>query len=59
MIGPCTPLEWLIDRYQIKTHKGSGITNNLTTGKNDASRYILDRVKKSNTVMVDRVRISE
>tara|TARA_B110000240_G_scaffold198206_1_gene257294 strand:- start:83 stop:4948 length:4866 start_codon:yes stop_codon:yes gene_type:complete len=37
-------IEWILDRYQVKTHKDSGITNNPNdwAGEVENPRYILD-----------------
>ena len=48
-IGGRTPLQWLIDRYQIKTDKASGITNDpndwiAEQGRRDALLELIKRV---------------
>ncbi len=47
-----SPLEWIIDRYQIKTDKASGITNNPNDWATEHSepRYILNLILSSITV---------
>lgn len=44
-----SPLEWAIDRYQVKTDKATGIVNDPNEYSND-SRYILDLVCRLVTV---------
>ena len=56
-----SPLEWIIERYQIKTDKASGIINN----PNDWSlehgnlRYFLDLILSSITVSLKTLDIVE
>jgi predicted helicase len=40
----CGAVEWIIDRYQVKTDKNSGIVNdpNAWSREVDVPRYILD-----------------
>lgn len=59
-LGSRSALEWLIDRYQVKTDKKSGIVNdpNGWADEHDEPRYILDLVKKITTVSVETVRIT-
>ena len=47
-----SPLEWIIDRYQIKTDSASGIVNNPNDWaiEHDNPRYILDLILSSITV---------
>ncbi len=47
-----SPLEWIIDRYQVKTDKASGIINNPNDWslEHDNPRYILDLILSSLTV---------
>ena len=58
-LGSRSALDWLIDRYQVKTDKDSGIVNdpNDWADEHDASRYILDLVKRITTVSVRTVDI--
>lgn len=60
MLGSRSALEWLIDRYQVKTDKNSGIVNdpNDWAAEHNDPRYILDLVKKITTVSVETVRIT-
>ena len=47
-----SPLEWIIDRYQVKTDSASGIVNNPNdwASEHDNPRYILDLILSSITV---------
>lgn len=47
-----SPLEWIMERYQLKTDKASGITNNPNDWslEHDKPRYILDLILSSITV---------
>ncbi len=47
-----SPLEWIIDRYQVKTDKASGIINDANAWglEHDNPRYILDLILSSLTV---------
>ena len=53
-----TPLEWMIDRYQNKTDKASGIVNNPNLYDADP-HYIPDLIKRLVTVSVETVKIVE
>lgn len=59
MLGSRSALEWIIDRYQIKTEKNSGIVNdpNAWTEERGDPRYVLDLIKKITTVSVETVHI--
>lgn len=61
MLGSRSGLEWIFDRYQIKTDKASGIVNdpNDWSREVDNPRYILDLIGKVTTVSVETVRIVE
>ena len=59
VVGPRSALEWLIDRYQVRRHKESGIVNDvndwgLERGQPD---YIPQLVKRIVTVSVETMRI--
>ena len=56
-----SPLEWIIDRYQIKTDKASGITNNPNDwcAEHNQPRYILDLILSSITVSLKTLDIVE
>ena len=58
-LGSRSALDWLIDRYQVRTHKASGIVNdpNDWCAEHDNPRYILDLVKRVTTVSVRTVEI--
>ena len=51
-LGSRSALDWLIDRYQVSTHKASGIVNdpNDWATEHDQPRYILDLIKRVTTV---------
>ncbi len=59
MLGPRTALEWLIDRYQVKTDKASGIVNdpNDWCDEHDNPTYIVELIKKITTVSVQTVEL--
>jgi predicted helicase len=59
MLGSRSALEWLIDRYQVKTDKDSGIVNdpNEWCREHGNPRYIVDLVKRVTRVSVETVRI--
>ena len=58
-LGSRSALDWLIDRYQVKTDSKSGITNdpNDWAKEHGQSRYIIDLVKRVTTVSVRTVEI--
>ena len=58
-LGSRSALEWLVDRYQVKTDKASGIVNdpNDWAAEHGQPRYILDLVKRVTTVSVKTVDI--
>jgi predicted helicase len=59
MLGSRSALEWVIERYQVKTDKASGIVNdpNDWCDEVDDPRYIIDLVKRIVTVSVETVKI--
>jgi predicted helicase len=59
-IGSRSALEWLIDRYQIRTDKSSGIVNdpNEWVSEVDQPRYIVDLIKRITAVSVRTVQIT-
>ena len=59
VVGPRSALAWLIDRYQVKTDKASGIVNDVNDWGLDLGepRYIIDLVKRVVTVSVETMRI--
>ena len=52
LVNGRSPLEWIIERYQIKTDKASGIVNNPNdwATEHDNPRYILDLILSAITV---------
>ena len=58
-IGSRSALAWLLDRYQVKKDKGSGIVNdvNLWSEEQGEPRYILDLVKRIVTVSVETMAV--
>jgi predicted helicase len=59
MLGSRSALEWLIDRYQVKTDKASGIVNdpNNWGREHHDPRYIVDLVKRVTRVSVETMKI--
>jgi len=59
LLGSRTALEWIIDRYQIKTDKPSGIVNDPNDYAREVAnpRYILDLIAKVTRVSVETVQI--
>jgi predicted helicase len=59
MLGSRSALEWLIDRYQVKTDKDSKIVNdpNDWCREHGNPRYIVDLVKRITRVSVDTMKI--
>ncbi len=59
VVGPRSALAWLIDRYQVKTDKASGIVNDVNDWGHERGEplYILDLVKRIVTISVETVRI--
>ena len=53
-LGSRSALDWLLDRYRVKTDKASGIVNDPNDWAKEAGnpRYILDLVKRVTTVSV-------
>ncbi len=58
-LGSRTALEWIIDRYQIKTDKASGIVNDPNTwcDEHNDPTYIVELIKKVTTVSVETVKL--
>ena len=56
-----SPLEWIIDRYQVKTDSASGIVNNPNdwATEHDNPRYILDLILSCITVSLKTLEIVE
>ncbi|TFD93994.1 damage-inducible protein [Cryobacterium lactosi] len=59
MIGSRSGIEWIIERYQVKTHKESGIVNdpNDWATEHDDPEYILNLLKRIVTLSVETVAI--
>ena len=59
MLGSRSALEWLIDRYQVKTDKASGIVNdpNDWCREHHNPRYIVDLIKRVTRVSVETMKI--
>ncbi|WP_430868319.1 DEAD/DEAH box helicase [Demequina aurantiaca] len=59
MLGSRSGLDWIIDRYQVKTDKPSGIVNDPNDWSREVGnpRYILDLIAKVTTVSVETMRI--
>jgi predicted helicase len=59
MLGSRSALAWLIDRYQVKTDKASGIVNdpNDWCDEHDDPTYIVDLIKRVTTVAVETMQI--
>ena len=59
MLGSRSALAWIIDRYQVKTDKASGIVNdpNDWCDEHDEPTYIIDLIKKITTVGMETVKI--
>lgn len=59
MLGSRSGLDWIIERYQIKTDKTSGITNdsNDWSREHGQPRYIIDLIGRITTLSVETLRI--
>ena len=59
MLASRSALEWLIDRYQVKTDKASGIVNdpNDWCREHGDPRYIVDLIKRVTRVSVETMKI--
>ncbi|MFI0411831.1 DEAD/DEAH box helicase [Actinomadura sp. 3N508] len=55
-LGARSAIEWVIDRYQIKIDKNSGITNDPNDWSDDP-RYIIDLLKRIVTVSLETTKI--
>ena len=58
-VGPRSALQWLIERYQVKTDKTSGIVSDVNRWgiERDEPRYVLDLVKRLVTVSMETLAI--
>lgn len=61
MLGSRSALAWIIDRYQVKKDKASGIVNDPNDWADEVGnpRYIVDLIAKVTRVAVETVRILE
>ena len=59
ILGSRSALDWLVDRYEVSTHKASGIVKdpNDWGEERDNPRYIIDLIKRVTTVSVKTVDI--
>jgi predicted helicase len=59
MLGPRSAIEWLIDRYQVKADKASGIVNDPNDWSREVGdpRYIIDLVARVVTVSVETMKV--
>jgi predicted helicase len=59
MLGSRSAVEWIIDRYQVKTDKASGIVNDPNDWSREVSgpRYILDLLARIVTVSLKTMEI--
>ncbi|MFB8025336.1 MULTISPECIES: DEAD/DEAH box helicase [unclassified Streptomyces] len=55
-LGARSAIEWIIDRYQVKVDKASGITNDPNDWS-DSPRYIIDLLKRTVTVSLETMKI--
>ncbi|WP_228986765.1 DEAD/DEAH box helicase [Micromonospora sp. DH13] len=55
-LGARAAIEWIIDRYQVKTDKDSGIVNDPNDWSDDA-RYVVDLIKRVVTVSLETMKI--
>jgi len=59
MLGSRSAIDWIIDRYQVKKDKASGIVNDPNDWAEEQGnpRYILDLLARIVTVSVETVKI--
>lgn len=59
MLGSRPAIEWIIDRYQVKTDKPSGIVNDPNDWSREVGdpRYILDLLARIVTVSLETMKI--
>ena len=59
MLGSRSAIDWIIERYQVKTDKASGIVNDPNDWAEEQGnpRYILDLLARIVTVSVETVKI--
>ena len=58
-LGSRSAIEWIIDRYWVKTDKASGIVNDPNDWSREVSdpRYILDLLARIVTVSLETIRV--
>lgn len=58
-VGGRSPLEWIIDRYQVKVDKASGIVNdpNAWLREHENPRYVVDLIRSLVTVSLETQRL--
>jgi predicted helicase len=61
MLGSRSALDWILERYQVKTDKASGIVNdpNDWSREHQQPRYIIDLIGRIVTVSLETNRIIE
>jgi len=59
MLGSRSAIEWIMDRYQVKTDKASGIVNDPNDWSREVSdpRYIIDLLARIVTVSLETMQI--
>ncbi len=59
MLGSRSALEWILDRYQVKTDKASGIVNDPNDWglEHGNPRYIVDLIKKITYVSIETMKV--
>lgn len=59
MLGSRSAIEWILDRYQVKTDKASGIVNDPNDWSREVSdpRYIIDLLARIVTVSLETMKI--
>ncbi|MCL2779975.1 MAG: hypothetical protein FWD74_00490 [Actinomycetia bacterium] len=59
MLGSRSAIEWIIDRYQVKTDKASGITNDPNDWSKEVGNphYILDLLARIVTVSIETMKL--
>ncbi|MEU5554080.1 DEAD/DEAH box helicase [Micromonospora sp. NPDC047793] len=55
-LGARSAIEWIIERYQVKTDKDSGIVNDPNDWSDDP-RYVVDLIKRVVTVSLETIKI--
>ena len=59
MLGSRSAIEWILDRYQVKTDKASGIVNDPNDWSREVGdpRYIIDLLARIVTVSLETMAI--